>query len=361
MTRKQGSDSHSAEELEARILDACTAALDVFTIHLGRMLGLYRALQDRPLSSHELAEQTSTNERYVREWLEQQAVTGILTVDDERAPAHERRFALPPGYAEALLDHDSLKYVGPLASMTAVAGSQLGVLGAAFQSGSGVPAYDFDDEMRTSQGDTNRPMYLQRLAREWLASDPVVDAILSRDVARVADIGTGFGWSAIAIAEHYPGVAVVGVDVDQPSIDAASTNAIDRGVADRVTFTSADLSGFDEDTFDLVIACECIHDMPDPISVLSHARSMVKGDGVVLILDERTHDEFTSDAGDAERLNYGFSVTTCLPDAMAHTPSVATGAVMRRSTLEAYARSAGFDAVGELPIDHDRFRMYRLT
>lgn len=361
MTEHRQSDPRSAEELELRILEACNATFDVFTIHLGRILGLYEALKEGALTSSELAERTSTNERYVREWLEQQAVTGILTVDDVGAPAHERCFALPPGYAETLLDRDSLRYVAPLASMAAVVGSQLNALADAFRTGGGVSSYDFGDEMRESQGDTNRALYLQRLAHEWLASDPRVDALLSKDGARVADIGTGFGWSAIAIAEHYTGAHVVGMDIDQPSIDAASANAIEHGVADRVTFTSSDLSEFDEDAFDMVIACECIHDMPDPVSVLSHAHTMVKEHGVVLILDERTLDAFTTDAGDAERLNYGFSVTTCLPDAMTSSPSVATGAVMRRSTLESYAHSAGFDGIDELPIDHDRFRMYRLT
>ena len=62
-----------------------------------------------------------------------------------------------------------------------------------------------------------------------------------------------------------------------------------------------------------------------------------------------------------ERLLYGFSVTTCLPDGLSTDPSVGTGTVMRRGTLHAYATEAGFEDVEVLPIEHDQFRVYRLV
>ncbi len=100
--------------------------------------------------------------------------------------------------------------------------------------------------------------------------------------------------------------------------------------------------------------------MPDPVGVLTGVRRMVRPGGAVLVLDERTHDSFVTQAGDMERFLYGFSVTTCLPDGMSHEGSVGTGTVMRRSTLEAYAHAAGFDRVEDLTIEHDQFRLYEL-
>ncbi len=38
-----------------------------------------------------------------------------------------------------------------------------------------------------------------------------------------------------------------------------------------------------------------------------------------------------------------------LPDRMSSQPSVATGTVMRRSTLERYAKEAGFSSIEVLP------------
>jgi hypothetical protein len=51
-------------------------------------------------------------------WLEQQAVVGILEVDDADAEPSDRRYSLPAGHAEVLLDRDSLSYVAPVARFT---------------------------------------------------------------------------------------------------------------------------------------------------------------------------------------------------------------------------------------------------
>ncbi len=361
MTAPLEEKTWTPEELGERIFDACNAAFDVFTIHLGRKLGLYRELKTDSLTSSELAARTDTTERYIREWLEQQVVTGILQVDDATHGASERRYHLASGYAEVLTDRDSMWYFGPAASMTAAAGAQLPSLAEAFRSGGGVSWEQFGDDMRIGQSEINRPLFLHILAPEWLASHPVVDQLLSADGARVADIGAGFGWSAIGIAHHYPNALVTGIDVDEPSMLAARTNAADLGVDDRVTFVIGDVAeASEEDTYDVAIACECVHDMPDPVGVLTGVRRMVRPGGAVLVLDERTHDSFVTQAGDMERFLYGFSVTTCLPDGMSHEGSVGTGTVMRRSTLEAYAHAAGFDRVEDLTIEHDQFRLYEL-
>ena len=362
MTEPLREKAWTQEELGERIFEACNAAFDVFTIHLGRKLGLYEQLATHRLTSSELASRTGTTERYIREWLEQQVVTGVLQVDDATRSASERSYHLAPGYAEVLLDRDSMWYFGPAASMTAAAGAQLPSLAEAFRSGGGVSWEQFGDDMRIGQGEVNRPLFLHVLAPEWLAAHPAVDELLSADGAKVADIGTGFGWSAIGIAHHYPNAEVTGIDVDEPSMLAARTNAIDLGVGDRVSFVVADVAEtLEKDVYDVAIACECVHDMPDPVGVLTGVRRMVKPGGAVLVLDERTHDSFVTEAGDMERFLYGFSVTTCLPDGMSHQPSVGTGTVMRRSTLEAYAHAAGFERVEDLTIEHDQFRLYELV
>jgi predicted transcriptional regulator len=67
------------DALDERLFEATLGAMDVLSVYLGVRLGLYRALADRGTSSfEELAESIGLNERYVREWLEQQATTGIL-------------------------------------------------------------------------------------------------------------------------------------------------------------------------------------------------------------------------------------------------------------------------------------------
>src|SRR5262249_50602061 len=95
------------DALVERLIQASAGMLDIYTTYLGDRLGLYRALATAgPCTSAELAAQTGANERYTREWLEQQAVIGTLRVDDAGAVAADRRYQLPAGHAEVLVERD---------------------------------------------------------------------------------------------------------------------------------------------------------------------------------------------------------------------------------------------------------------
>ncbi len=180
--------------------------------------------------------------------------------------------------------------------------------------------------------------------------------------ARVAEVGAGYGYGAIGVAAVYPGTIVTGFDIDEPSVEAARRNAAEAGVSDRTAFFAVDPGTTSiQDDYDMVFAVECVHDMADPVAVLRSMRKLAKPGAPVLVIDEMTEDEFTPDAGDVERFLYGFSITTCLPDGMSHDGSAATGTAMRRSTLEQYGREAGFERLEVLPIQHDQFRVYRLS
>jgi ubiquinone/menaquinone biosynthesis C-methylase UbiE len=105
---------------------------------------------------------------------------------------------------------------------------------------------------------------------------------------------------------------------------------------------------------------EAIHDLSQPVAVLSGIRRMLKPGGTLIVADERTEDSFMAPASETERLFYAYSVLCCLPSAMEDHTSAATGTVMRQSTFERYANEAGFDEVSVLPIEHDFLRFYRL-
>jgi ubiquinone/menaquinone biosynthesis C-methylase UbiE len=172
-------------------------------------------------------------------------------------------------------------------------------------------------------------------------------------------VACGEGWSTIAIANAYPQARVIGVDLDAPSIEAARRHATEAGVADRVEFRHADAATLEEQA-DVAIIIEAVHDMSDPVAVLAGVRRNLRPGGVLLVVDERVAEEFTAPGDDVERFMYGWSITTCLPDGRSRPPSVATGTVMRPSTLRRYATDAGFTRVDVLPIENDFFRFYRL-
>ena len=84
------------DALVERLFGATIGAFDLCAVYIGDRLGLYRALAEHgPASAGELASAAGIHERYALEWLEHQAVSGILDVSE--AEDGVRRFVLPAG------------------------------------------------------------------------------------------------------------------------------------------------------------------------------------------------------------------------------------------------------------------------
>ena len=352
----------AADALAGRIFGAVLETFDIYAVYIGDRLGYYRALAaDGPATSVELAARVGVAERHTREWLEQQATTGYLSVDDVGAEPTARRYALPPGHEEVLTDTESLRYLAPAARQVASAGTRLPEVVEAYRSGGGVSWDEFGPDMRESQGDVNRATFLRLLGSDWFPAIPDVHAALQAG-GRVADVGCGHGWSSIAMALAYPEASVDGFDPDEPAVETARANAAELGLQDRVRFHVDDAALVEgEGRFDLVAAFECIHDLPYPVEVLRSMRRLRGPDGTVVVMDERSAETFGAIGDDVERYLYGFSTTVCLIDAMSSEGASGTGTVMRPSTLRLYALEAGFSDMEVLPIEHDGFRFYRLT
>jgi 2-polyprenyl-3-methyl-5-hydroxy-6-metoxy-1,4-benzoquinol methylase len=356
----------AAQQTEAfigKILQSTRGAFEMFGMYLGVRLGYYRALSEGgPANSRELAERTGTNERYAREWLEQEAICGILQVDDENIDAKSRRYTLPEPYQEVLVDEESLNYLGALPIILAGALRPLHAVVQAYRTGGGVAYGDYGADLIEGQAGMNRAMFLKEMGSSWLPKIPHVHhRLLSDPPARVADVGTGAGWSSIAIAKSYPKAQIDGFDLDPPSVEIARQNARRAGIDDRVSFHVRDaadpkLAG----QYDLVAAFECIHDMADPVRALRAMKQLAGSTGTVLVVDERVGEFFSTSKNDVDWMMYGWSILHCLPVGMADKPSAETGTVMRPDTFRTYAREAGFNSVEILPIENYFFRFYRL-
>jgi 2-polyprenyl-3-methyl-5-hydroxy-6-metoxy-1,4-benzoquinol methylase len=356
--------SERRDALVERLFQATIASMDVLSVYLGIRLGLYRTLADGgPLMPSELAERAGVNERYAREWLEQQAATGILEVIGPAAGVETRTYVLPEGHDEALLDEGSLNFIAPAARLLVACTRPLDDVVEAFKTGAGVPYASYGTDLHEGQAGFTRPMFEQLLGTEWLPSVPEIDARLRADPpARVADLACGEGCSTIAIARAYPKVRVDGVDADEASIVAARRHLAASGVDDRVAFRVGDAAALEPSgDYDLVHIFESLHDMSYPVEVLTAARGLLVDGGAVLVGDERVGETFTAPADDLERFYYGFSVLHCLPVGMVGDGAAGTGTVMRPETVRRYAEEAGFSTVDILPIDNDFYRYYRLS
>lgn len=352
------------DALVERLFGSALGAMDLLCVYLGDRLGLYRALADAgPSTSAELAAAAGVHERYAREWLEQQAMAGLLEAVDPDATDLERRYAIPAGHHEVLLDDGSLNHMAPMAQLVVACALPLRAVADAFRTGEGVPYADYGADLHAGQARFTQPMFDSLLGAEWLPAVPALhDRLRADPPARVADVACGLGRSSLAIARAYPKVAVDGIDLDPASVAAAEEERAGSDVADRVAFHCRDaadpeLSG----RYDLVTIFEALHDMSYPVNVLRAARGLLADGGRVLVGDERTADRFRLDAGDVERLYYGFSVLHCLPVGMVGAGAAGTGTVMREDTVRGYAEQAGFTACEVAPIENEFWRFYLLT
>lgn len=153
-----------AETLVERLYTSLIGGLELMTIELGRRLGLYDALRSLgSANAGELADAAGIAERYAHEWLEQQAVAGILDVTDD-ADTTSRRYLLPADHAAVLLEEENPAYfMGAAPSLRAVA-VPLPEVAQAYRTGGGVAFSEYGDDLREGIGALNRPVFTHEVA-----------------------------------------------------------------------------------------------------------------------------------------------------------------------------------------------------
>jgi 2-polyprenyl-3-methyl-5-hydroxy-6-metoxy-1,4-benzoquinol methylase len=354
-------DESQVEEFAGTLFGACLATMELANVELGLRLGLYEQLAGAgPMTAAGLADRAGIAPRYAREWLEQQAVAGVLTVDDAALPEDERRFALSNAHAHVLLDEDSEACMKACAGVVPWVAKAIEIMVEEFRRGQGAAFGLFD--LHDLQAAFTRPVFANHLIQTWLPALADVQAKLDAGApVRIAEVGCGEGLAAITIARAFPNVEVDGYDLDEASIAVARDAARDAEVADRARFecrdaTDPDIAG----DYDLVLAIEMLHDVPDPVGILRTMRNLAGPDGAVLVVDERTEGAFTVPTTEMERFFYTFSTLHCLAVSM-QDGGAGTGTVFRPDTLRRYAADAGFTDVETLPVEHPQFVLNRLS
>lgn len=351
------------EALAEQLIGDTSGGFEALSVWLGLRLGLYAALGEGPATAAELAGRAGVDARYAREWLEHQAVGGIITVEDATAEPDARRYFLTAAQSEVLLDTSSPYHAAPMPLALASVAGVLPELREAYRTGAGVDFAAYGDDIRDHIVGLNRAQFESELADVWIPAVPGLAERLRADPpARVLDVACGCGASSVCLARAFPKVRVDGLDMDPASIERARAAAAEAGVIDRVAFRVADAADPGSDgPYDAALIHEALHDMAQPVAALAAVRQRLAADGVVLVGDERVAETFTAPGDDLDRMFYGFSVLHCLPVGRTQTPSAATGTVLRPDVLRDYAHQAGFAHVDVLDVDNDFWRFYRLA
>jgi SAM-dependent methyltransferase len=329
-------DLAKLEAFVFRAVDEVGATLNTALVVMGDRLGLYRALAGAgPLTPTELAERTSTAERYVREWLNAQAAGGYVEYDPESG-----RYTLPPEQALALTDSDSPAYLPGFFQMALGSVVDSSRITDAAQSGEGVGWHQHSHDVFEGCERFFRPGYNANLLTAWLpALDGVVEK-LERGAA-VADVGCGHGSSTILMAQAFPNSTFTGSDYHAGSIETARERAREAGV-DNVRFEVALAAGYSGTKYDFVTMFDCLHDMGDPAGAARHVRESLADDGTWMIVEPRAGDRVEDNLNPVGRAYYGFSTLLCTPASLSQEVGLALGAQAGEARIREVVTSGGF-------------------
>jgi ubiquinone/menaquinone biosynthesis C-methylase UbiE len=330
-------DDAKLEVFMGQALGDLGAAISGLMVYLGDQLGLYKAMAAAgPMTPAELAARTETDERYVREWLDNQAAGGYVTYD-----AAARTYELPPEQALALADEDSPAFLPGGFTGIVAAYIDADAFVDAFRTGRGVGWHEHDSRLFVGTERLFRPGYKGYLASDWIPKLDGVDARL-RAGGTAADVGCGHGASTILMAQAYPSSRFVGFDYHAPSIDMARRRGTEAGVADRVRFEVASAKDYPQDGYDLITFFDCLHDMGDPVGAAVHARRALAEAGTVMLVEPFAGDRPEDNHNPVGRAFYGFSTVICTMASRAQEVGLALGAQAGEARLREIFEQAGF-------------------
>jgi SAM-dependent methyltransferase len=314
-------DPAKVRQLAEHVFGILAGALTSGMIYLGDRLGLYRALAvGEPVTSDELARRTGLHERWLREWLRGQAVSGLV---DYRGHG---RFALSPEAVLVLAEERSPAFVaGGFCALP----EQMAVLPhlvESFRTGLGLSYDAFGPQGAVG---------VERLLAPWFRTQlvpvalPALDGVVAKleAGARVADVGCGAGVALIEMARAYPRSEYHGYEISQHALARAEANRQAAG-ARNVTFHDANGDTLPTDgRFDFITTFDCLHDMANPGPVMRAIGGALRSDGTWLIADINCKATFEENLADnpLAQLLYGFSVLCCLSSSLSEPDGAGLG------------------------------------
>ena len=337
----------AADRIFADMAGAMTAGL----CYVGTTTGLFRAMAGKgAMTQDDVVRASGLQPRYVEEWLKGMTTAGYLDYD----PAH-LSYTLTDERAYFLASDGTDHFVGGLFALATVLMRVAPRVAKAFAEGGGVPFEDYGADGVVALDLINRGQYDHRLASYWLSALPDVVERL-KGGGRALDIGTGAGRVPLALAAAFPQADIAGLDADAESI--AQAGAAARAAGARVRFVAQTTGDFERgEGFDLITACDCVHDFARPVETLAEIRALLKPDGVLFIMEPKVADKLEDNLNPMATMFYGFSVFHCMTQSLAQ-GGPGLGTCMGPAQTESLVRAAGFGRFERLGIKSQAYLFY---
>jgi 2-polyprenyl-3-methyl-5-hydroxy-6-metoxy-1,4-benzoquinol methylase len=323
--------------------------------YVGDRLGLFKAMAGAgPVTSAELAQKTSLNERYVREWLRAMVAGEYLDYDPS-----SQRYLMTAAQEFVLADESSPLFVGGAFHFTTPSVLNTPRVIEAFAQGGGIPYSEIGAEIPCAIERFFKPGYINFLANEWL---PAVPGLIRRleQGATVVDVGCGHGQSTVSLARAFPKSTIMGIDYHDPSIQRARELAAEQGV-NNTTFITAPADQIPNDRkYDLICTFDCIHDMVDPLATLKAIREALAPDGVYLWSEPNASANAHENRNPVGRAFHAISPLHCMTVSLAH-DGAGLGTVIGEAGARALAEQAGFKSFEKLAIENPFNQFFALA
>jgi 2-polyprenyl-3-methyl-5-hydroxy-6-metoxy-1,4-benzoquinol methylase len=333
-----GVDTQKVEQLYGQLFGKVEGAMTCVLGQLGDKLGLYRALAESgPVTSEQLAGSTRLNERWVLEWLRQQAAAGILQHEDDR-------FSLSPEAEQIFAREDSPLFGAGIFDSVMGLMRTVDGLEESFRTGVGEPYDAFGKQTAVGIERTFRPFFRSRLVSEVLPSLDGVAAKLDEG-AKVADIGCGAAVALAEMSKAYPKSQFHGYDNSRMALARAEVNRAEAGTKNLTIHDTTHARLAEDESFDLITTFDCIHDMTHPAETIGAIRRSLKPDGTWFVADIRGYPTFADNLASQPfaAMLYGFSVVCCMRAALAVPGGAGLGTLgFPESQARQMAEEAGF-------------------
>jgi 2-polyprenyl-3-methyl-5-hydroxy-6-metoxy-1,4-benzoquinol methylase len=337
MDKEHQIDIEKTGKFAEKVFGHLAGALVSGMIYLGERMGLFKAMFGAgPLTSEELARKTGLNERWVREWLYQQAAASIIDYKGES------RFELSAEATLVLADENSPFFLAGGFCAFPQQMALLNDLPRSFKSGLGLSYDQFGSEVNVGVERLLAPWFRTQLVPSALPRLEGVVAKLQAG-AKVADVGCGAGVAIIEMAKAYPRSEFHGYDIAKLPLERAKENARKAGLK-NVHLHDASVDPLPGNaSYDFMTTFDCLHDMTRPDRVMQAIRKAIKPDGTWLIADIHGMPSFEENLSQnpLAPLMYGFSVICCMSSALSEPGGLGLGTlgfpepVARRMTKEA--------------------------
>jgi SAM-dependent methyltransferase len=353
-------DLDALQALTLNLFSKMEGAVTATLIHLGGQLGLYRALAEGAATSEALATRTGLHERWVREWLYNQAAANLIEVDTS-TPGHEV-FSIGPEATALFADEHHPAYgLGWFTSLPTTIGVAPKLIDS-FRTGLGHP-YDVFGCCGA--------LGIEMSLTPWNEANvvpvvlPMLDGVVERLSAgtNVADIGCGTGSVALSLARAFPNSRITGYDISVHALERAEQRLADESIT-NVAFKDPRTDPLPQDgSVGLVCTFDSMHDMAHPTAMASIIRRALADDGTWLMVEIKGLTTFAENVSrnPMASMLYGASVLTCLSSSMSEPSGEGLGTLgLHEAAARELATRTGFSQFRRLKIDHPANAFYEI-